>query len=379
MEQIPFNSPHLSGNELEYIVDAHKNGQLAGDGKYTKKCSELLESLTQTSRALITHSCTAALEMSAILLGLEPGDEVIMPSYTFVSTANAFVLRGAVPVFVDVDISTFNINPEAVKDAITDKTKAIIAVHYAGLSCDMDRLMSIASDFNLPVIEDAAQALMSTYKSRNLGSLGQLASVSFHETKNIISGEGGALLINDNSFLDRAEIIREKGTDRSRFFRGEVDKYTWVDIGSSYLPGELIAAFLYAQLQSVTNITNKRLRNWNTYNDALSDLEEKGLLRRQSIPDYCSHNAHMFFIVLDSKEQRAQLIDFLKMNSIYSVFHYVPLHSSPAGIKYGRVSGSLDNTQIAAERLLRLPMGYSIDVNRVVSSIYSFYRSNGYV
>lgn len=373
MDKVVFNTPYLTGNEINYIIDAHQNGQLAGDGKYTKLASGLIEKITGVEKSLITHSCTAALEMAALLLNLQEGDEVIMPSYTFVSTANAVVLRGATPVFVDVDRNTFNIDPLAVKSAITSRTKAIFVVHYAGVSCDMDLLLSIVDSYGIPVIEDAAQAILSSYKEQSLGSIGALGCLSFHETKNVISGEGGALLINRPSFISRAEIIREKGTNRSRFSRGEVDKYTWVDVGSSFLPGELIAAFLYAQLQNADSITESRINNWNYYHKAFADLESEGFFRRQIIPDWCNHNAHMYYLILNSKAERAAFIKYLKAYGIYSVFHYVPLHSSPAGKKYGRASGSFLSTEIAADRLVRLPMGVSINTLYVVDVVKSFF------
>lgn len=373
MVKIPFNKPFLTGKEVDYINDAYANGQLAGDGKYTKLSSSLLQSLMQVRGCLLTHSCTAALEMAAILLDIKSGDEVIMPSYTFVSTANAFVLRGAVPVFVDVDPKTFNIDPSLVSEAITPSTKAIVAVHYAGVSCDMDHLMDVASHHRLPVVEDAAQAILSTYKGKKLGSFGSLSALSFHETKNVISGEGGALLFNDSALLTRGEIIREKGTNRTSFFRGEVDKYTWVDIGSSFLPGELIAAFLYAQLQDSVEITADRLKVWSLYHQAFQPLEEEGLLERPFVPKDVEHNAHMYFLILDSLDQRTSFIQYLKSEGIGSVFHYVPLHTSPAGKRFGRACGSFPGTFKAAERLVRLPMGCEIDCEKVISVVYSFF------
>ena len=373
MNKIAFNTPHLTGKEIDYIIDAHRNGQLAGDGKYTKLASDLIERITGAPNSLITHSCTAALEMAALLLDLQEGDEVILPSYTFVSTANAVVLRGATPVFVDVDSNTFNIDPFAVENAITSKTKAIFVVHYAGVSCDMDLLVSIADSFGIPIVEDAAQAVLSSYKGQQLGSIGVLGCLSFHETKNVISGEGGALLVNQSSFLARAEIIREKGTNRSKFFRGEVDKYTWVDIGSSFLPGELIAAFLYAQLQDAESITKSRINNWNYYHQSFAELESEGFLRRQIVPEWCNHNAHMYHLILKSKYERTAFMKYLKASGIHSVFHYVPLHSSPAGKKYGKASGSFLSTEMAADRLVRLPMGVSVDTSQVVDIVKSFF------
>lgn len=373
MSHIPFNTLHLTGKEINYILNAHKSGQLAGDGEYTKLASSLIQKHIGVEKSLLTHSCTAALEMTAILLDLSPGDEVIIPSYTFVSTANAFVLRGATPVFIDVDTLTFNIDPRCIEQAITKKTKAIVAVHYAGVSCDMDLLCSIASKYDLPVIEDSAQAFLSSYKNVMLGSIGALSAFSFHETKNIISGEGGALLINNYHLIDRAEIIREKGTNRSRFLRGEVDKYTWVDIGSSFLPGELIAAFLCAQLENAVHITAERIKMWNSYHSAFLDLEQKGCVRRQIIPDFCHHNAHMYYLILNSSEDRRGLIAFLKSQEIHAVFHYVPLHSSPAGLKYGKAVGRFTGTEIAADRLLRLPMGVAFDVLRVTEVVKAYF------
>jgi len=353
---IPFNKPFMTGKELYYIADAHFKGKLAGDGSYTKLCHEYLEKMTGAQKALLTHSCTAALEMSALLLNLKPGDEVIMPSYTFVSTANAFVLRGAVPVFVDVRKDTFNIDESLIEDAITEKTKAIVPVHYAGVGCEMDEIMRIAQQRDLIVVEDAAQGVMSTYKGRMLGSIGHLGAYSFHETKNVISGEGGALLVNDNKYVVDAEIIREKGTDRSRFFRGEVDKYTWQSVGSSYLPGELIAAFLWAQLEDAKKITDARLSVWNIYHDGLEKLELEGLLRRPIVPAECEHNAHMYYIVLPESICRDTFIEQLKLRGISPVFHYVSLHDSPAGKKYGRFVGDMVNTRLASEHLVRLPL-----------------------
>ena len=361
MKNIPFNKPYMTGRELGYIAQAHINGHLAGDGMFTKKCHAWLESQTGTHKALLTHSCTASLDMAAMLADIRPGDEVILPSYTFVSTANAFVLRGGIPVFVDIRPDTMNIDESLIEGAITMRTKAIVVVHYAGVSCEMDTIMSIAQRHDLMVIEDAAQAVMSTYKSKPLGTIGQLGAYSFHETKNIISGEGGALLVNDERLEERAEIIREKGTNRSQFFRGQVDKYTWVDIGSSYLPGEVIAAFLWAQMEEARGITEKRLDLWHRYHEALSPLEDAGKLRRPVIPDDCQHNAHMYYILLESLKKRAEVITELKEQGVLAVFHYVPLHSSPAGKKYGRISGELNNTEELADRLLRLPLWIGMD------------------
>ena len=338
------------------IAEAHAKGQLAGDGFFTRNCSNWLEETTGCHKALLTHSCTAALEMAAILADIQPGDEIIMPSYTFVSTANAFALRGGVPVFVDIRADTLNLDETLIEAAITPRTKAIVPVHYAGVACEMDTIMAIARQHNLLVIEDAAQGVMARYKGRQLGSIGDLGCYSFHETKNIISGEGGALLINNPAFSARAEIIREKGTNRSLFFRGQVDKYTWVDIGSSYLPGELIAAFLWAQMQEAETITAKRLQIWDAYHQSLKELEQAGRLRRPIIPGECAHNAHMYYILLDSLEQRTALIESMKSKGVHCVFHYVPLHSADPIHTAKRNQGRLNNTDLIAERLLRLPL-----------------------
>jgi dTDP-4-amino-4,6-dideoxygalactose transaminase len=358
---IPFNRPYLSGHELEYIVQAHANGHLSGDGVFTRKCHAWLEQQTGATKALLTHSCTAALEMAAVLLDLEPGDEVIMPSFTFVSTANAFVLRGVVPVFVDIRPDTLNIDESLIEEAITSRTRAICVVHYAGVSCEMDTIMSIARKHGLKVVEDAAQGILSSYRGTPLGSIGDMGALSFHETKNVISGEGGALLVNDAGLVERAEVIREKGTNRSRFFRGQVDKYTWVDIGSSYLPSELIAAFLAAQLEHASQITDQRLNIWNDYHDWASPLEQAGLVRRPVVPDECVHNAHMYYLLLRDLETRMRFIDAMKNAGIGTVFHYIPLHSSPAGMKYGRSVGSLPHTIAASDRLVRLPVWIGVE------------------
>lgn len=355
-KNIPFNWPYMTGKELYYIAEAHFNGRLAGDGPFTVKCHEWLQVNTGCSKALLTHSCTAALEMSALLLDIQPGDEIIMPSYTFVSTANAFVLRGGVPVFVDIREDTLNLDEALIEAAITPQTKAIVPVHYAGVACEMDSIMAIAKRHDLKVVEDAAQGVMATYKGRALGGIGDLGSYSFHETKNVISGEGGALLVNDSDFAVRAEIIREKGTDRSRFFRGEVDKYTWQEVGSSFLPGDLIAAFLWAQFEEAEQITKRRLDLWQRYHEQLLPLELKGLLRRPIVPDECQHNAHMYYVLLRSRAERALVLEELKRNNINSVFHYVPLHSSPAGKRYGRVHGDMLQTNMQSECLIRLPL-----------------------
>ena len=353
---IPFNKIYLTGNELTYIRQSHEEGNLSGDGTFTAKSSAWLEKQTGTKKALITHSCTAALEMAALLADIQPGDEVIMPSYTFVSTANAFVLRGGVPVFVDIREDTLNIDETLIEAAITPRTKAIAPVHYAGVGCEMDTIMAIANKHNLLVIEDAAQGVMASYKGKALGAIGHIGAYSFHETKNIISGEGGAILINDEKFALRAEIIREKGTNRSQFYRGQVDNYTWQDVGSSYLPSEDIAAFLYAQLEQADYITQRRMHNWQIYHEALESLEKKGDLRRPIIPAECQHNAHMYYILLNSLKQRTELIQKFKAQDIYPVFHYIPLHSAPAGKKFARTHGDLKNTESLSERLLRLPL-----------------------
>lgn len=372
-DKIHFNRPYMTGKELYYIAEAKFGNKLAGDGAFTKRCHSWLEEHTNCNKALLTHSCTAALEMTALLLNIEPGDEVIMPSYTFVSTANAFVLRGAIPVFVDIREDTLNIDERLIEAAISPKTKAIVPVHYAGVSCEMDSIMAIAKRYNLMVVEDAAQGVMSKYKGRALGSIGDLGAFSFHETKNVISGEGGALLVNAPDLALRAEIIREKGTDRSRFFRGELDKYTWQEVGSSYLPGELIAAFLWAQLEEAQSITEQRISSWNHYNNALESFEKEGLLRRPVIPATCEHNAHMFYILLSEGMDRQKVLSDLKQNNIFSVFHYVPLHSSPAGQRYGRVHDSMKITVMQSERLIRLPLWVGLSVeqqNKVVEILY---------
>jgi dTDP-4-amino-4,6-dideoxygalactose transaminase len=357
---IPFNWPHMTGKELSYIAQAHFNGRLAGDGPFTKSCHRWLEKLTGSSKALLTHSCTGALEMAALLLDIERGDEIIMPSYTFVSTANAFVLRGGVPVFVDIRKDTLNLDERLIEAAITARTRVIVPVHYAGVACEMDTIMEIAKRRGIKVVEDAAQGVMSKYKGRYLGSIGDLGTYSFHETKNVISGEGGALLVNDESLALRAEIIREKGTDRSRFFRGEIDKYTWQEIGSSFLPGELIAAFLWAQFEEVESITQKRLISWNHYHEILKPLESNGVLSRPTIPESCGHNAHMYYVLLNPQIDRQKVLDELKRNNVAAVFHYVPLHSSPGGLRYGRTHGSLEVTNFQSERLIRLPLWVGI-------------------
>ncbi len=355
-KRIPFNWPHMTGKELHYIVEAHSNGVLAGNGPFTKHCQGWLEDHTGCSKALLTHSCTAALEMAALLLDIQPGDEIIMPSYTFVSTANAFVLRGGVPVFVDIREDTLNLDERLIEAAITPRTRVITPIHYAGVACEMDTIMSIAKRYDLKVVEDGAQGVMASYKGHALGSIGQIGAYSFHETKNLISGEGGALLINDPDLTLRAEMIWEKGTDRSRFIRGEVDKYTWQEAGSSFLPGELTAAFLWAQFEEADRITQKRLAIWQRYHEFLEPLESKVTIRRPIVPDGCQHNAHMYYVLLAPEIDRQKVLDVFKRYDIYPVFHYVPLHSSPAGQHYGRVHGSLTVTIDQSERLIRLPL-----------------------
>jgi dTDP-4-amino-4,6-dideoxygalactose transaminase len=358
---IPFNKPYLCGKELEFIAQAHAKGQMAGDGSFTKQCQSWLEQRTGCTMALLTHSCTAALEMAAILADIKPGDEVIMPSFTFVSTANAFVLRGGVPVFVDIRPDTLNLDETKIEAAITPRTRAVVPVHYAGVACEMDAIMDIARRHNLLVIEDAAQGMLATYKGRALGAIGHLGAFSFHETKNIISGEGGALMIRDPALAERAEIIREKGTNRSKFFRGHVDKYTWTDIGSSYLPGEITAAFLWAQMQEAEAITARRLAIWNRYHAAFENLDQTGLIRRPIVPHNRHHNAHIYYILLPDLAQRTKFIDAMSHHRISCVFHYVPLHSSPAGQRFGRPHGSLDVTNLLSERLVRLPMFFELN------------------
>jgi dTDP-4-amino-4,6-dideoxygalactose transaminase len=358
--RIPFNKPYMTGKELYYIAQANFGGMLSGDGPFSDRCHRWIEREFHTGSALLTHSCTAALEMAALLLDIQPGDEVIMPSYTFASTANAFVLRGAHPVFVDIRADTLNIDERLVEAAITPRTKAIVPVHYAGVACEMDAIMEIALRHGLSVVEDAAQGFMSLYKGRALGTIGGLGTLSFHETKNIISGEGGALLVNDTRLTLDAEIVREKGTDRSRFFRGEVDKYTWQQVGSSFLCGELVAAFLWAQLEEASSITDNRLEAWNIYDSALKSLSLGTGLQRPFIPEYCTHNGHMYFVIIPPGVERRTLLDRLKVEGIMAVSHYVPLHSSPAGVRYGRPSGTLGITDSIADRLIRLPLWVGI-------------------
>lgn len=374
---IDFNIPPFLGKELEYIQEVIiNNKKLCGDGPFTKKCNTWLEDKFNIHKALLTTSCTHALEMAAILADIKPGDEVIAPSFTFVSTVNAFVLRGATIVFVDIRPDTMNIDERLIEGAITDKTRAIVPVHYAGVSCEMDKIMEIAKKYNLYVIEDAAQGVMSTYKGKALGAIGDFGAYSFHETKNYTMGEGGALLIQNRDYIERAEIIREKGTNRSKFFRGQVDKYSWVDIGSSYLPSELNAAYLFAQLEEAEKINNDRLSAWNLYYEGLKDLEDKGFIELPVIPKYCDHNAHMFYIKCKDLEERTYLINYLKDNGILAVFHYIPLHSAEAGMRYGRFHGEDRYTTKESERLLRLPLYYGLEAEKtkyISEKIIAFY------
>lgn len=375
---IPFNVPPFIGKELDYIKEAmEKNHKICGDGPFTKKCSKWMEEKFLVDKVLLTTSCTHALEMAAILANIKEGDEVITTSFTFVSTVNAFVLRGAKIVFVDIRPDTMNIDENLIEDAINEKTKVIIPVHYAGVACEMDKIMEIAKKYNLIVVEDAAQGVMSKYKERALGTIGDFGCFSFHETKNYSMGEGGALLIRNNNFSERAEIIREKGTDRSKFFRGQVDKYTWVDMGSSYLPSELNAAYLYAQLENADEINENRLKSWNIYNKNLKELEDKKILELPKIPEECIHNAHIFYIKCKDLEERSKLIEFLKENEISSVFHYIPLHTAEAGKKFGRFNGKDIFTTKESERLLRLPMYYGLKEEEIIyvcEKIKEFYR-----
>ena len=363
--KIPFNKPFIVGKELNNIAQAVQNGNLAGNGPFTEKCSKWMEEQFKAKKVLLVHSCTAALEIAAILCDIKPGDEIIVPSFTFVSTANAFVLRGAKPIFVDILPDTKNMDENKIEELITAKTKAIVPVHYAGVSCEMDKIMDIAGRYNLLVVEDAAQGVCSTYKGRHLGTIGHLGCYSFHETKNFISGEGGALLINDERFIERAEIIREKGTNRSKFFQGQLDKYTWVDIGSSYVASEITAAFLCAQLEESEKITRKRHKIWNKYYKLLKPLEEKSLISIPYIPEVCYHNAHMFYIILNSFDARSKLIESLKSHGINAVFHYVPLHSSPMGKMFHDQSRLLPVTDLISKCLLRLPCFYELTMREI--------------
>lgn len=375
---IGFNRPALVGNELAYIRQALENAHISGDGPFTKRCHAWLEERLSAKRALLTHSCTAALEMAAILAEVGPGDEVIMPSYTFVSTANAFVLRGAVPIFVDVRVDTLNLDEGQIEAAITSRTKAICAVHYAGVACDMDSIVAIANRHGLLVIEDAAQALLATYKGQPLGTIGALGALSFHETKNLISGEGGALIINDPRFIARAEVIREKGTNRSQFLRGEADKYTWMDIGSSYLPSDMVAAFLLAQFEQADRLAEEREGLWRRYHDGLAMLERDNRLRRPHVPEECGHNAHLYAIRVRDEGERTALILHLQAWGVNAPFHYVPLHTAPAGSRFGQSMGELTVTSAEAAKLVRLPLWYGMgeeQIRFVLSAIHAFFAA----
>jgi len=374
---IPFNAPPITGTEIEYMQSAMASGKLCGDGGFTRRCQQWMEQHFNCKKVLLTPSCTASLEMAALLIDIQPGDEVIMPSYTFVSTANAFVLRGASIVFVDVRPDTMNIDETLIEAAITPKTRAIVPVHYAGVACEMDTIMALAAKHQLYVIEDAAQGVMSQYKGRALGTIGHIGCFSFHETKNYTAGgEGGATLINDAALTERAEIIREKGTNRSQFFRGQVDKYTWRDIGSSYLMSDLQAAWLWAQLEVAERINQQRLRLWQRYYDALQPLAVQGRITLPVVPEACRHNAHMFYIKLRDSSDRQALINWMKEAEILTVFHYIPLHSSPAGERFGRFEGDDRFTTCDSERLLRLPLFYNLSDNNqrtVIGSLLSFF------
>ncbi len=374
---IPFNKPPYTGNEEKYVIESMKSSKISGDGKFTKRCEFWFEEKLQCKKVLLTTSCTHALEMAAILLNIKEGDEVIMPSYTFVSTANAFALRGAKIVFVDIRPDTMNIDETKIEEAITSKTKAIVPVHYAGVGCEMDTIMDIATRYNLFVVEDAAQGMMSSYKGKALGTIGHLGAFSFHETKNYTSaGEGGLLIINDEKFVQRAEIIREKGTNRSLFFRGMVDKYSWVDIGSSYLMNDVSAAYLWGNLEKADEINQNRLHSWQKYYDGPKELEDKGFVELPKIPDGCVQNAHMFYIKVKDLNERTKLLEYLKQNNIYAVFHYVPLHSSEAGLKFSKFFGKDIYTTKESERLIRLPIYYKLEdknIKYIVNIIYKFF------
>ena len=373
MSNIPFNRPYVLGKEFNYIREAIERGHLSGDGFFSSQCHAWLEERVGCCRALLTHSCTAALEMASILADIQAGDEVIMPSYTFVSTANAFVLRGGVPVFVDIREDTLNIDESKIEAAITTKTKALLVVHYAGVACEMNRILSLAEKYGLLVIEDAAHGILCTYNDRPLGGIGHFGAYSFHETKNVICGEGGALLINDPQWVDRAEIIRQKGTNRGQFFRGQTDKYTWVDLGSSYLLSEINAAFLWAQLEQADSITHRRLKIWKQYHEAFAELENQNKLRRPVVPLESWHNAHMYYLLLPNLECRTTLLKRLSTAGVNAVFHYIPLHSSPAGKRFGRAHGDLSQTKEVSDRLVRLPLWVGMtenEVMRVVEGVY---------
>ena len=373
---INFNVPPFTGKEVEYMREAIQNQKICGDGPFTKKCSEWIEAQTGTAKCLLTTSCTHATELAALLADIKEGDEVILPSYTFVSTADAFVLRGAKAVFVDIRPDTMNIDETLIEDAITERTRAIAPVHYAGVGCEMDVIMDIAGRHDLVVVEDAAQGIMASYKGKPLGTFGEFGCFSFHETKNFSMGEGGALLIRDEKYIEDAEIFREKGTDRSKYYRGQIDKYRWQNYGSSYLPSDLNAAYLYAQLELAKEITQARMDRWNQYRELLMPLAEEGRIEMPYIPEHCSHNAHMFYIKTKDMEERTRLIDFLKERGVWAVFHYVPLHSAPAGIKYGRFHGEDKYTTKESDRLLRLPMYYKLtadEVEYIVEQVKAFY------
>ena len=375
---IGFNIPIYMDESINCIKKAAENRKICGDGEFTKKCSKLMEEKFNAQKILLTTSCTSALEMAAILLDIQPGDEVILPSYTFVSTADAFVMVGAKIVFVDINPKTMNIDENKIEEAITSKTKAIVVVHYAGISPDMDRIMKIAKEHNLKVVEDSAQGVMAKYKDKYLGTIADLGCYSFHETKNYSMGEGGAIVINDPELIERAEIIREKGTNRNKFFRGEIDKYTWVDYGSSYLPSELNCAYLYPQLEKAEMINNDRLTSWNYYKDGLKELEKDGCITLQYVPEYSEHNAHMFYIKAKNLEERTMLIEYLKSKGIQAVFHYIPLHTSPAGMRFGRFFGEDKYTTSESEKLVRLPMYYGLtrkEQDEVIDAIKKFYKN----
>jgi len=377
---IPFNKPSFTGNEQQYVLQAMQSNKISGDGLFGKKCQAWFEEKLGCKKTLLTPSCTAALEMAAILIDIQSGDEVIVPSYTFVSTANAFVLRGATIVFVDIRPDTMNMDEKLIEAAITPKTKAIVPVHYAGVGCEMDVIMEVANRYGLFVVEDAAQGMMSSYKGKPLGTIGHIGAFSFHETKNYTSaGEGGLLIINDEQFINRAEIIREKGTNRSLFFRGMVDKYSWVDVGSSYLMNDVSAAYLWGNIEKADEINENRINSWNIYYDGLQELEDKGFLKLPTIPDDCIHNAHMFYIKVKDLETRTELLEYLNQNDILSVFHYIPLHSAPAGLKFGRFDGADVCTTTESERLVRLPMHYGMNIGsieKVIKNVKGFFNED---
>lgn len=372
---IPFNKAIYLEKSAQYVKEALQSSMIAGDGKFTKLSSELMEKKFNAKKVLLTTSCTAALEMTALLLDIKEGDEVIMPSYTFVSTANAFVIHGGIPVFVDIRKDTMNIDETLIEAAITEKTKAIVVVHYAGVGCDMDKICAIGKKYNIPIVEDAAQGVNATYKGKYLGTIGDLGCYSFHETKNYTMGEGGALVINNENYIERAEILREKGTNRARFYRGQIDKYSWVDKGSSYLPSEMNVAYLYGQLECMDMINDNRTETWNTYNNSFMELHERGIIELPVIPDECIHNAHMYYVKLNNIEERTEFIKFLKLNEISGVFHYVPLHSSEAGQRFGRMNGNDVHTTEESNKLVRLPMYYGIteiEKQHIIKSVKKF-------